>query len=128
MRSKVANLQRSFFDGDGTALVRGVDRTIVVDPRRLHLTLGVMALDGGTKSIADALKLLESLKPELGALLGERKTVKVQFGTLDVLKTQKREDEIFANVLYLGVQEATEETIRLKRICGKEDKRKYDSS
>jgi activating signal cointegrator complex subunit 1 len=92
----------------------------MVDPRRLHLTLGVMALDNETKNIADALKLLESLRPELGAILKEgKKSVKVQFKTApEVLKTEKHGDEMFANVLYLGVREPSDETIQLKQVCG----------
>lgn len=107
------------FDGEGRALVRGLDRTIVIDPRRLHLTLGVMALDGETKTVADALGLLESLQPRLRAILEERKTAKVKLETLDVLKTEKRDGEVNAHVLYLGVKEADEDTARLQQICGR---------
>ncbi|KXN81932.1 Activating signal cointegrator 1 complex subunit 1 [Leucoagaricus sp. SymC.cos] len=117
LRARVANFQESLFDGDGRALVRGLDRTIVIDPRRLHLTLGVMALDGETKRVEDALALLETLRPQLRALLEDRKTVKVELGTLDVLKTERRGEEVHAHVLYLGVSDADEETLRLKRVC-----------
>lgn len=119
MRSKVASFQRSLFDKDGKALVRGLDRTIVIDPRRLHLTLGVMALDDSdTKSLSNALNLLESVQPDIRNLLQEHKTVKVKFEILDVLKTEKRNDgEISAHVLYLGVNEADEDSQRLGRVC-----------
>lgn len=118
MRSKVASFQRSLFDKDGKALVRGLDRTIVIDPRRLHLTLGVMALDDDAKSPSDALKILNSVQPDIRNLLQEHKTVKVKFEILDVLKTERHNDgEISAHVLYLGVNGADEDSQRLGRVC-----------
>jgi len=120
LRTKVTSFQRSLFDADGKALVRGLDKTIVIDPRRLHLTLGVMALDNDTRTVSDALKLLESTQPELRSLLEEHRTVKVKLETLDVLKIEKRNDEdISAHVLYLGVNEADHDSERLKRVCNK---------
>ncbi|KAF5360756.1 hypothetical protein D9756_004431 [Leucocoprinus leucothites] len=122
LRTRVANFQRSLFDGEGKPLVRGLDRTIIIDPRRLHLTLGVMALE----RVEDALALLQSLQPQLRALLAEQHTaVKVKLEKLDVLKTERRTgadgvEEIDAHVLYLGVPERVaddEETLRLKRVC-----------
>lgn len=129
LRNRVAAFQNSLFDRNGSALVRGLDKSILVDPRRLHMTLGVMALDGETKNITSALELLESLRPALRAILEERNSVKVEFKTApEVLKTEKREGEIFANVLYLGVKEPSDETTRLKQVCGKppdEDVKNY---
>ncbi|KAF7768412.1 hypothetical protein Agabi119p4_7655 [Agaricus bisporus var. burnettii] len=118
LRNRVAAFQNSLFDRNGSTLVRGLDKSILVDPRRLHMTLGVMALDGETKDITSALELLESLRPALRAVLEERHSVKVEFKTApEVLKTEKREGEIFANVLYLGVNEPSDETTRLKQVC-----------
>jgi hypothetical protein len=80
-----------------------------------------MTLNGEeTKTVQDALGLLQSLQPQLRHLLEERKSVKVKLETLDVLKAARRGEEVEAHVLYLGVNGDDEETERLKRVCGKE--------
>jgi hypothetical protein len=89
-----------------------------------------MTLDYSTTTVENALALLESLKPQLHALLAkdERATVKVKLEALDVLKMERKRGEdgnedINAHVLYLRAQHETdEETMRLKRVCGKEIK------
>jgi len=78
-----------------------------------------MALDGEKQTIADALKLLELLRPELQTLLQGNKSVKVKLEKMDVLKTERREEEIYAHVLYLGVNESDGDTARLKQVCDK---------
>ncbi|KAI5827883.1 hypothetical protein K523DRAFT_353948 [Schizophyllum commune Tattone D] len=110
--------------------VAGLDKSIIIDPRRVHLTLGVMRLEEeedsaptGTahadteaqaigdppssppppkKTISSALALLRSLAPQLAALGPAR----VDLERLGVLKTQKGGRE--ANVLWVGPREADE--------------------
>ncbi|KAL1661448.1 hypothetical protein GGF50DRAFT_61080, partial [Schizophyllum commune] len=109
--------------------VAGLDKSIIIDPRRVHLTLGVMQLEEedsaptGTahadteaqaigdppssppppkKTISTALALLRSLAPQLAALGPAR----VDLERLGVLKTQKGGRE--ANVLWVGPREADE--------------------
>ncbi|KAL1712995.1 hypothetical protein EV715DRAFT_212591, partial [Schizophyllum commune] len=90
--------------------IAGLDRSIVIDPRRVHLTLGVMRLekedaaatacgkddnaDPPKKIPSTALALLRSLAPQLAALGPAR----VDLERLGVLKTQKGGRE--ANVLW----------------------------
>ncbi|KAL1672127.1 hypothetical protein EV122DRAFT_225333, partial [Schizophyllum commune] len=108
--------------------VAGLDKSIIIDPRRVHLTLGVMRLEEeedsaptGTahadteaqaigdppssppppkKTISSALALLRSLAPQLAALGPAR----IDLERLGVLKTQKGGRE--ANVLWVGPREA----------------------
>ncbi|KAL1755513.1 hypothetical protein FB107DRAFT_213436, partial [Schizophyllum commune] len=92
--------------------IAGLDRSIVIDPRRVHLTLGVMRLekedaaatacgkdanaDPPKKTTSTALALLRSLAPQLVELGPAR----VDLERLGVLKTQKGGRE--ANVLWVG--------------------------
>ena len=98
--------------------IAGLDRSIVIDPRRVHLTLGVMRLekedaaasasskdanaDPPKKTTSTALALLRSLQPQIAALGPAR----VDLERLGVLKTQKGGRE--ANVLWVGPREADE--------------------
>ncbi|THV04682.1 hypothetical protein K435DRAFT_850545 [Dendrothele bispora CBS 962.96] len=79
LRNRVGRFQSSLLHAPNA--IRGLDPTIVVNPRRLHFTLGVMALqldddqveprisdDGGSqsrKTVQSALALLQSLQPQL---------------------------------------------------------------
>jgi len=103
--------------------VRGLDSSIVIDPRRLHITLGVMALGGENNSVQDALAMLDSLRPQLQAVLDQSRAVQVKLQTMDVLKTKKRinSEEVEAHVLYLGPGPSDDdETLRLRHVCGME--------
>ena len=101
-----------------STLVEGLDSTIVINPVRMHMTLGVMALEEddqeaaagitpvGTssarapspdlstpavqrKTVSTALGLLKSLSPQISAILKESKAVKIPLEVLDVLKIEK---------------------------------------
>ena len=75
-----------------SAPIGGLDQSIVIDPRRLHLTLGVMALEADDSDLSQststptkktprtALALLASLRPHILNILNGDKSVKV---TLD---------------------------------------------
>jgi activating signal cointegrator complex subunit 1 len=105
--------------------IEGLDRSILVDPRRLHFTIGVMTLsadegpkDGsGTskgKTVSDAIALLRSLGPEINEIT--RQPLHLSLDKMGVLKTTRQQ----AGVLYVGPgDEMNEETIKVGRIFGK---------
>ena len=92
-----------------SSLVEGLDSSILIDPRRLHMTLGVMALEQDDdsvditkapetttaqlrfpkKTVSSALYLLNSLKPRISEILQFGKGVKVPLEIMHVLKTEK---------------------------------------
>ena len=97
-----------------SSLIDGLDTSIIIDPRRLHLTLGVMSLEpvdqslttldsqrstqasnsdtppvALKKTVETALELLASLQPRIAEILEGSAGVKVLLDQLDVLKTQK---------------------------------------
>lgn len=112
-------------------------------PRRLHLTLGVMALtnptsanlaEGNTdpiqsRTLDDAVRFLENLKPRLDNLLriptpGPAGQVQKTRVVLDAMDTMKLGKDGAAHVLWVGPKVgnsediANEETNRLRRACG----------
>lgn len=123
--------------------IPGLDESILVPPRRLHLTLGVMALTrttstnraGGStdpiqsRTLDDAVRFLEDLKPRLDDLLrvptsgpaGKAQKVRVALDSMDTMKLEK---DGAAHVLWVGPKGvnsrdvANEETNRLRRACG----------
>ncbi|KAJ4490237.1 AKAP7 2'5' RNA ligase-like domain-containing protein [Lentinula aciculospora] len=76
LREKMTRFQSSLLEGS----VEGLDSSILIKPRRLHFTLGVMSLSpddqsfntssttSPPKTIESALELLQSLQPRLAAL------------------------------------------------------------
>ena len=92
-----------------SSLVEGLDSSILIDPRRLHMTLGVMSLEqdddlvdpteapGTTtaqghlpkKTVSSALYLLNSLKPRISEILQHDKGIRVPLEIMHVLKPQK---------------------------------------
>lgn len=106
-------------------MIEGLDRSILVDPRRLHLTIGVMVLSStespqtdtsGTsqgKTVSDAIALLQSLGPEIDAIT--REPVLLSLDKMGVLKTQRQQ----AGVLYVGPNdEINEDKVKVSRIFG----------
>ncbi|KAF9261703.1 hypothetical protein L218DRAFT_961190 [Marasmius fiardii PR-910] len=73
LRRNVGDFQSALLQLQNTSsAVKGLDPSIIVNPRRLHLTLGVMSLtkpgdesEETPKTIESALKLLQSLQPQL---------------------------------------------------------------
>ncbi|KAJ6573484.1 AKAP7 2'5' RNA ligase-like domain-containing protein [Mycena vulgaris] len=98
--------------------IEGLDQSILVDPRRLHLTIGVMALSSadksdvpGTKTVSAAIALLHSLAPEINEIT--RQPVLLPLDKMGVLKTKRKE----AGVLYVAPSnDASEDTIKVGRI------------
>lgn len=125
--------------------VEGLDSSIVIDPVRMHMTLGVMALESedadkshegpGTlshqrKTVSTALALLSSLSPQISQILNDEKGIGVPLEVLDVLKTEKMPssktgegENIGAGVLFLGPRESSRHTMsderrKLMDVCG----------
>ncbi|KAK7001491.1 hypothetical protein R3P38DRAFT_1796761 [Favolaschia claudopus] len=111
-----------------TTVIEGLDQSILVDPRRLHLTIGVMALsltepspapppfisddsNSRVRTVSDAIALLQTLAPDIKAISDE--ALRLPLDKMGVLKTQRQQ----AGVLYVGPSDAvTEEKRKVIRI------------
>jgi activating signal cointegrator complex subunit 1 len=106
--------------------IDGLDPSIVVHPRRLHLTLGVMALaspnanagagtssEQGGRDLAGATALLDSLAPRIRAVLAQN-PVRVPLGRLAVMQS----DPERAHVLYAEPDLRSPDGRRLRAVCG----------
>ena len=119
--------------------IEGLDPSIVVHPRRLHLTLGVMTLTSGSSSnkyptannsghrqeqeqeqqeqrdldLPSAAALLDSLAPRLRALLAQN-PLRVPLGGLKVMQP----DPARAHVLYAEPDLRSLDGRRLRAVCG----------
>ncbi|KAH9831484.1 uncharacterized protein C8Q71DRAFT_782775 [Rhodofomes roseus] len=116
--------------------IAGLDPTIVVPARRLHLTLGVMSLkkevsaeqseaapasDGAEQSpavdkptLASAIAHLESLKPQIMQLL-EGKKLQVELSRIDIMRFRANIKR--ANVMWVGPPEEGELAERLRVVA-----------
>ncbi|KAF7297592.1 hypothetical protein MKEN_01382000 [Mycena kentingensis (nom. inval.)] len=95
--------------GTTPCAIEGIDKTVLVDPRRLHFTLGVMALSTNPeqtsasadtphrKTLAEAIALLHSLAPEVQQITNGQ-PLSIPLDTMSVLKTKREQ----AGVLYVG--------------------------
>jgi activating signal cointegrator complex subunit 1 len=108
--------------------IEGLDPSIVVHPRRLHLTLGVMALgpnsdpnpnpssgqgQGQGHDLAGATALLDSLAPRIRAVLAQS-PLHVPLGRLTVIQSDPRR----AHVLYAEPDVRSPDGRRLRAVCG----------
>ena len=103
--------------------IEGLDPSIVVHPRRLHLTLGVMALAQPDPSsgqgqrqrhdLAGATALLDSLAPRVRAVLAQS-PLRVPLGRLAVMQS----DPTRAHVLYAEPDLRSSDGRRLRAVCG----------
>ncbi|KAK6996891.1 AKAP7 2'5' RNA ligase-like domain-containing protein [Favolaschia claudopus] len=118
-------------DGDAP-VIEGIDQSILVDPRRLHLTIGVMALSSTStesspapsslisddsnsnsrvRTVSDAIALLQTLAPDINAISDE--ALRLPLDKMGVLKTQRQQ----AGVLYVGPSDTvTEEKDKVLRV------------
>ncbi|KAJ7159062.1 kinase A anchor protein [Mycena crocata] len=123
LRERIRELhQKVLPSGDVAVDIEGLDKSILVDPRRLHFTIGVMTLSSedspspetqitDRKTLAEAIALLHSLAPEIKKITQE--LVMLSLDEMGVLKTKRKQ----AGVLYLGPSdESNESTIKLRRI------------
>lgn len=101
--------------------IPGLDASIVVSPRRMHFTLGVMSLhrqsptdpDAPIKTLEEATKVLQELKPKILTMLnGER--LRVSLDQMDIMRPFRGDPEQ-ANVMWVGPAES-ENTKRLKAV------------
>ncbi|KAJ7613039.1 AKAP7 2'5' RNA ligase-like domain-containing protein [Roridomyces roridus] len=113
LRDRIHQFHDSLMPAAGTTpTIEGLDRSILVDPRRLHFTLGVMALSSADgeqssngKTLSAAIDLLRSLTPELEEITQRRAPV-VKLDKMGVLKTTQRQQ---AGVLYVSPSDESEE-------------------
>jgi activating signal cointegrator complex subunit 1 len=127
--------------------ISGLDKSVLISPRRLHFTLGVMSLaspstavdsEGTTdpriqsRTLDDAVGFLESLKPHVDDLLrvsatgsvDQAQKIRVPLNSMDTMKLEK---DGAAHVLWVGPRDGNlkdttgEEVIKLRRVCGKLD-------
>lgn len=114
--------------------IPGLDESIVILPRRLHLTLGVMSLDedlsdlssassatttaGIQKTVSTALALLTSLRPRVLAIL-ENQPLRIPLEVLDIMQPH-RGGARNAHVMFVGPDESDESEAnrRLRAVCG----------
>ena len=128
-----------------SSLVEGLDSSILIDPRRLHMTLGVMALEQDDdsvhpteasetsiaqghlpkKTVSSALYLLNSLKPRISEILKFDKGIKVPLEIMHVLKTEKMRSNTKGN--QVGGEDRKEEKSGRKQNGISEDGRRDGS-
>ncbi|KIJ13191.1 hypothetical protein PAXINDRAFT_81607, partial [Paxillus involutus ATCC 200175] len=111
-----------------TPVLPGLDRSIVVAPRRLHLTLGVMSLvdsepsnaalhndlSNPRKTLPQALSHLETLRPQIAKILsGNHLFVPLQM--MDIMQPDGGNPDN-AHVLWFGPSSETEDARRLRRV------------
>ncbi|KAI0369480.1 hypothetical protein BV20DRAFT_968080 [Pilatotrama ljubarskyi] len=117
--------------------IPGLDATVVIPPRRMHFTLGVMSLDldedapatadvsqaptqaGQEKprpTLEAAKQVLQELKPKIAEILGQE-PLRVKLDRMDIMKPERRDDER-AHVMWLGPAVDGESAKRLKRVAG----------
>ncbi|OSC98155.1 hypothetical protein PYCCODRAFT_1439489 [Trametes coccinea BRFM310] len=114
-----------------TPPIPGLDRSIVIPPRRLHFTLGVMSLDvdkngpssseapaaeGRPRRTLDAAKrVLDELKPRIAEILRGEK-LRVKLDSMDIMKPE-RQDQERANVMWVGPSLDGESARQLKAVA-----------
>lgn len=114
---------------DAQPAIPGLDASIVIAPRRLHLTLGVMSLtddaavgaDPGAgaarpKTVDAALALLRELRPRVLEMLGGA-PLRVALRQADVMKPERGDPER-AHVMWVGPPHDDEDARRLTRVAG----------
>lgn len=123
LRNAIAALTSSWLAHEPP--IEGLDPSIVVHPRRLHFTLGVMALSSSSSSssssdhdrdrdLASATALLASLTPRIRALLAHNDPLRVPLGRLAVMQP----DPARAHVLYVEPDLRSPDGRRLRAVCG----------
>ncbi|KAG1739383.1 kinase A anchor protein [Suillus paluster] len=111
---------KSFTDGllNSKPALPGVDRGIVIAPRRLHLTLGVMTLEdtpvSSGNTLANAQALLWSLRSRVMELL-DGHSLCIPLTEMNIMKPDRGDAEN-AHVLWLGPSMDTKDAQRLKTV------------
>ncbi|KAG2139632.1 kinase A anchor protein [Suillus bovinus] len=111
---------KSFTDGllNREPAFPGVDRGIVIAPRRLHLTLGVMTLENplvsSGRTLEDALALLSTLRTRIMELL-DGHGLCIPLTEMNIMKPDRGNADN-AHVLWLGPSMDTSDAQRLKSV------------
>ncbi|KAI0671288.1 AKAP7 2'5' RNA ligase-like domain-containing protein [Trametes maxima] len=98
--------------------IPGLDATVVVPPRRMHFTLGVMSLDQASKpesTLQAAKRVLEEVRPKILEALGGRK-LQVKLERVDIMKPE-RGDQERAHVMWVGPAVEAEGGRRLQTVA-----------
>lgn len=143
LRQLMGRFEQSLLNETNPRIV-GLDQSVLVPPRRLHFTLGVMSLastrsvagpveatdpTNQTRTIDDAIRFLESLKPRVDELLrvsvsgsaNRAQKIRVPLNSMDVMNLEK---EGAAHVLWVGPKHenlrdaADKEADKFKQVCG----------
>lgn len=129
---------------DTNSPIPGLDESILVSPRRLHFTLGVMSLPSTSsvtdqagsagplnqpRTVDDAVRFLQSLKPRVEDILRapvsgsahQAQKIRVALNSMDVMKLERGGA---AHVLWVGPKggnskdTSDEETNKFRQLCG----------
>lgn len=108
--------------------IPGLDESIVIPPRRLHLTLGVMSLEedspeilsapsaaATSETLSTALTLLAFLCPRILAVL-DGQPLHIPLKVLDIMRSHRSERE--TRTICLLVRTGSEENRKLRAVCG----------
>ncbi|VDC01513.1 unnamed protein product [Peniophora sp. CBMAI 1063] len=112
--------------------ISGLDPSIIISPRRLHLTLGVMSLDQPSPStpppstqsqstepppatLTRATELLHTLRPRVLEMLGGE-PLRVGLERMDIMPPERGDPER-AHVLWVGPDLEGEDGRRLRAVC-----------
>ncbi|KZV67917.1 hypothetical protein PENSPDRAFT_653651 [Peniophora sp. CONT] len=110
--------------------ITGLDPSIVISPRRLHLTLGVMSLNQPSapsqssqeqqtaqpeRTLARATELLRTLRPKVLEML-DGKPLNIGLERMDIMPPERGDAER-AHVLWVGPDLGSEDGKRLKAVC-----------
>lgn len=122
---------------DSTPAIPGLDESIVIPARRLHLTLGVMSLEesasaqtGASSQITEsssgqvtrprtlesAIALLRELRPRILELLSDAQLL-VALHRVDIMRPDRGDLEK-AHVMWAGPSHDNDDAQRLKRVSG----------
>lgn len=109
--------------------IPGLDSSIVIPPRRLHLTLGVMSLTDSVqlsgpsigdeipqKTLAAAITLLNTLRPRIIGLL-QNTPLRVALNRVDIMRPDRGDIEQ-SHVMWAGPSRDDEDARKLKRVSG----------
>ncbi|KIP10739.1 hypothetical protein PHLGIDRAFT_48278, partial [Phlebiopsis gigantea 11061_1 CR5-6] len=121
LRDRLSAFTQSLLSSDPA--IPGLDESIVVSPRRLHITLGVMSLTDTSpvsssvappRTVESALALLAQLRPRIMDILnGEELRVALQ--RADIMRPERGDLEK-AHVMWVGPPHEGEDAARLKHL------------
>ena len=136
LRARMSNFTQSLLN----SAIPGLDKTIIIPARRLHLTLGVMSLTEVAqvnpnvpkhvgvptnvnepaprpRTLATAIALLNELRPRITAIIQGR-PLTASLRLVDIMRPDNGDLER-AHVMWAGPSYQDEEGIRLKRVAGR---------